>query len=142
MDKYKSSTQNAPLDIGLKVGPYPALTELTSSYVSPTGAKRDSSKKTPYGLVPLDLLDGTARVFRLGEVKYGRSNYRKGFPPFETLGSVIRHLTSIQQAIDVEDFDGSKGYLLDAESGEAHVHHLSCSILIMIDSLRRAGYNV
>lgn len=113
-----------------------------ANYTSPTGALRASSNKVQFQQIPLDLLDGTARVFKVGETKYGRWNWRKGFPPYETLGSIFRHLKDVQLAIELEDRDGTKGALKDRESGEAHCHHLLCSVLILIDSLRRDEWEV
>lgn len=119
-----------------------ASTAAESRHVSTTGAIRDNKAKVDYSLVPLDLLDGCARVFKIGETKYGRWNFRKGFEPSNTLGSVFRHLMEVQRAIELGDREGDLGHLLDAETGEGHAHHLLCSVLIMLDSLRRDGFKV
>lgn len=101
--------------------------------------KRFNKSKTPYHLVPLDLLDGTARVFKHGEIKYGRGNYRKGYEDvLETTGSLLRHYTEFQKFLN----DGDEATLYDKETGECHLHHLICSALISLQAMRKNGYKV
>lgn len=108
-----------------------------SGQATPVALKHDSDK-IPYDLIPLDLLDGTARVFGHGLKKYGRNNYRLGFEPTRPLGAVLRHLTEVQKAIET----GDNIHMIDSETGEAHLHHAVCSLLILIDSLRKKGEKV
>lgn len=110
--------------------------------VSATGAKRRNVGKTHYEDLPLDLLDGAADVMHMGKAKYGAENFRKGFDPVDTLGSILRHVSQLQRAVCTEDKDGSKGHLIDAESGKAHIHHAITSLLIAVDSMRKAGFKV
>jgi len=98
--------------------------------------------KVPYDLLPLDLLDGASRVFRHGMKKYARNNYRNGFEPVRLLGALLRHTASLQQAIEQEDLDGSKGFLLDEESGLSHIHHVLCSTMMLVDSMRKKGFKI
>ena len=122
----------------------PMPTEETQ-FVSETGARRNSIGKTPYAYLPLDLLDGAAWVMQLGATKYGNGNYRKGFHPLDALNSLLRHVTSLQLAVSTEDMDGSAGHLLDdgaGGSGQAHIHHVITSTLILLDSMRLKGYKV
>jgi hypothetical protein len=79
-----------------------------------------------------------------GAVKYKDiENYRKGYPDLlSPLSSVMRHLTELQRAILEKDVDNSKGHLLDSESGEAHVHHLLTSTLLLLHSMRLQGYRI
>jgi hypothetical protein len=111
-------------------------------YVSPTGAKRLSVGKVPMSFVPLDLLDGTVEVLADGATTYGRNNYRNGFPPLEVLDSLMRHLAQLQRALETEDKTGERGHLLDEKSKKAHVHHVVCNALFLIDSMRKDGYRV
>lgn len=113
-----------------------------SQFVSETGAKRNSNGKTPYAYLPLDLLDGAAWVMQKGAIKYGNGNYRLGFEPLDALNSLIRHVTSLQQAITTEDKENHVGHLLDTDSGLSHLHHVITSALILVDSMRQKGYKV
>ena len=106
-------------------------------------AKRFNEGKVDYSQLPLDLLDGAASVMEYGSKKYSKYNYRKGYANLESpLASLIRHLVQVQQTIEKEDIDGSKGILLDSESGLAHIHHVVTSTLLLIHSMRLKGYKL
>lgn len=117
-----------------------------------SGAKRNTVGKTPYGYVPLDLLDGAARVMEHGHRKYGRlepshplgpdENFRAGFPPQDSLHNLLRHLTAVQRAVQTEDRAGAKGHLRDADSGQGHIHHVITCALLLLQSMRKDGYEV
>lgn len=113
-----------------------------AEYVSPTGAKRNSVGKAPLGYFPLDLAEGAAAVMAYGAGKYSPGNYRKGFPPAEALHSLMRHVAAVQAAVEADDKDGSAGLLLDAESGQAHIHHVVTSALILVQSMKKEGWGV
>jgi hypothetical protein len=105
-------------------------------------AKRFNEGKTPYGNLPLDLLDGAARVMAKGEVKYTRANYRLAYSDLMSpLHSLLRHAAALQPAIEQELYD-KDGPLFDAESGEAHIHHVITSALILIQAMRKKGIAV
>jgi hypothetical protein len=111
---------------------------------APKEALRFNEGKVPMAYVPLDLLDGAAKVLAYGAKKYGDpENYRKGYSDLlSPLSSAIRHLVELQRAIMEKDVDNGKGHLLDSESGEAHVHHLLTSTLLLLHSMRLQGYKV
>jgi hypothetical protein len=113
--------------------------ELSKEFPNNVAMKFDSGK-TPYDLLPLDLLDGTARVFKGGEGKYGVDNYRSngGFDPRRPLAAILRHMSEVQRAI----ITGDQERMIDKDFGEAHLHHAICSALILIDSLRQRGWNI
>ncbi len=119
--------------------PIEKYVELATSQVS-TGAKKFDTGKTPYDLVPLDLLDGVARVFKGGENKYGLDNFRSngGFDPRRPLAAMMRHVMEIQRSI----ITGDQERMVDKDFGEAHIHHAICSALILVDSLRQRGWKV
>ena len=105
-------------------------------------ALRFNQGKTPYGNLPLDLLDGAARVMGKGEVKYGRANYRKGYEDLlSPYHSLLRHVAALQPALEQNLLDQG-GPLYDEESGEAHIHHVITSALILIQALRKKGVRV
>jgi hypothetical protein len=109
-----------------------------------TEALRFNEGKTPYAYVPMDLLDGAAKVMGYGAKKYKDSeNFRKGYSDLlSPLSSVMRHLVEVQRAVHTKDVDNSKGHLYDKESGEAHVHHLITSVMMLIHSMRLKGFNI
>ena len=76
-------------------------------------AKRFNSGKVPMHFVPLDMLQGLARVLEDGAVVYGEDNWRKGAPASEQIDSLLRHLTKLQS-----------GEMRDSESGLPHVDHM------------------
>lgn len=108
-----------------------------------TEALRFNEGKPRMGYLPLDLLDGAAEVMAYGAQKYSVGNYRKGYKDLQSpLSSLIRHVASLQRAIEEEDVEGFKGHLYDAESGQAHVHHVITSALLLIHSMRLKDYNI
>lgn len=111
---------------------------------APKEALRFNEGKTPYAYVPMDLLDGAAKVMAYGAKKYNDSeNFRKGYSDLlSPLSSVMRHLVEVQRSIHTNDLDNSKEHLYDKESGEAHVHHLVTSVLLLIHSMRLKGYRI
>jgi hypothetical protein len=111
-----------------------------AEYVSPTGAKRNSVGKAPLGYFPLDLCEGAAAVMKYGAGKYSPGNFRAGYPPVEALHSLMRHVAAVQAAVEADDKDGSAGLLLDAESGQAHIHHVVTSALILVQSMKKEGW--
>ena len=105
-------------------------------------AKRFNSGKTPYGNLPLDLLDGAARVMHKGETKYGRSNYRAGYSDLMSpYHSLLRHVVALQPVIEQGLYEEG-GPLYDDESGEAHVHHAITSALILVQAMRKKGLKI
>ena len=111
---------------------------------APKEALRFNEGKTPYAYVPMDLLDGAAKVMAYGAKKYNDSeNFRKGYSDLlSPLSSVIRHLVEVQRSIHTNDLDNTKGHLLDKESGEAHIHHLLTSVMLLIHSMRLKGFKL
>jgi hypothetical protein len=146
MEKYRMSMTTPPTE----QEQFPAVTdcpptlagEIKNAKISKGAALRFNEGKVPMAYVPLDLLDGAARVMEKGAAKYKDSeNYRKGYSDLRSpLSSLMRHLTELQRAIAEEDLDGRGGHLLDKESGEGHIHHLITSALLLLHSMRLKGY--
>lgn len=88
-------------------------------------AARFNSGKVDYTLIPLNLLEGEARVWMKGAEKYGRDNWKKGMPWSAVFASTLRHLIAL---IGGED--------IDPESGEFHESHIQCNMR-MIQYYRR-----
>lgn len=119
-----------------------ADTVIACEHKEPKEARRDNEGKIPYANLPMDLLAGSAYVMAYGEKRYGRANYRQGYADvYSPLNSLMRHVSQLQAALEIEDKDGSKGLLID-ESGFCHVHHVVTSALLLIHTMKLKGYKV
>lgn len=83
------------------------------------GTKFDNGK-ADLSLLPPPGLYGAARVFEFGAKKYGRYNFTKGFTASRLIAASLRHITAWAWGED-----------LDSESGESHVHHAICCLLML-----------
>lgn len=81
---------------------------------------RFNQDKVPYELIPLHLLETTARVFGYGAKKYAAWNWAKGMPFSVVIGCLKRHLAAIERGEDI-----------DPESGLPHIGHLMCNALML-----------
>lgn len=81
---------------------------------------RFNQDKAPYELIPLHLLETTARVFGYGAKKYAAWNWAKGMPFSVVIGCLKRHLAAIERGEDI-----------DPESGLPHIGHLMCNALML-----------
>ena len=83
-------------------------------------ALRFNENKVPMEMIPLHLLEGTAKVF--GEqIKYPKWNWLQGMEWSIPYACILRHLSKWYQGEDV-----------DAESGLNHLHHVMCNLLMLI----------
>jgi len=71
-----------------------------------------SEGKLPLEQIPVEMLQALAAIYRFGEVKYSRDNWKQGTDWHEFYGSALRHLTSWWLGQD-----------LDAESQLPHLAH-------------------
>ena len=92
-----------------------------------TGFKKADQEKIRWELLPFAQLEKVARVFTYGAKKYADENYLKGTTWRRYLGAACRHLTS-----------WAMGEENDPESGEPHLAHAICSILMLME-LQRVG---
>lgn len=86
---------------------------------NPNQAKRFNNGKVDYTLLPLDALEAEARVWMMGERKYGRSNWTKLWgddTPQVAMASALRHI-----------FAYLNGEEYDPESGIHHLAHVRCN---------------
>lgn len=108
---------------------------------STTGGQKESKGKTPMQYLPLDLCEGAAKVLAKNAKenggKYDADNFRKGVGTSVAVGSILRHLTKIQEAIRNGDKENT-----DEESGEPHVSHLLADVLILIAAMKVEGFKV
>ena len=75
--------------------------------------KFDQEKVDLHVLDPL-FMEGTARVLRSGEQKYGKSDWKKGMTQTRIINAIRRHLAQIEKGEDIDD-----------ESGFHHAYHIA-----------------
>ena len=79
------------------------------------GKKYDEGKLR-MDLVPIEAIDGIARVLGMGAKKYGDRNWERGINYSRVYAALFRHLTSWWSGED-----------LDPESGFNHLDHILCN---------------
>lgn len=84
-----------------------------------------SAQKFDAGKLPMDLLDpewleGVASVLRFGAEKYDAHNWRNGMSFSRLYAATQRHLMQF-----------AKGWETDGESGESHLLHASCCLMML-----------
>lgn len=85
---------------------------------------RFNEGKPKFSSLPLQELEGAARVFEKGEEKYGKVNYQKGLETDGIYDSLLRHVFAMQHEEN------------DAETGELHLDHAICNLLMLRWMLR------
>ena len=83
------------------------------------GIKHDGTK-APLSMLPPAGLEGAARVFEFGAQKYGTYNFMGGFAYTRLTSAALRHL-----------FAWIWGQDKDEESGQSHLHHCICCLLML-----------
>lgn len=94
-------------------------------------ALRYNDGKVDFSLLPVDALEAEARVWAMGEKKYGRDNWQKLWGDKTVnvvMASLLRHAFAIQ-----------KGEELDPESGEQHAAHIRCNAAMLIRYFNQRG---
>jgi hypothetical protein len=82
---------------------------------------RYNNGKADYSLIPLEVLEGPARVLEYGASKYARDNWKKPTHWSVSYACLMRHMAAWQA-----------GDLIDDESGQSHLAHAACNILQML----------
>ena len=115
------------IDIGLEQHPdgtdystTAQVVEQMNKRMSPGGTKHDSNK-IDLSLVPRVLMEAVAQALQFGEGKYGRYNFRRGFPNHRLIAACLRHVLAYQ---DGED--------LDPESNLPHLAHATACIAMLL----------
>lgn len=80
--------------------------------------------KPQMGLIPVGAMGAVARVMELGARKYGPYNWRsKAVKKMVYAHAALRHI-----------FSWISGQTHDPESGESHLAHAACCMLIVLDA--------
>ena len=93
---------------------------------STAGAVKNDIAKPPMDLLSTCWLEGVARVMGFGAKKYAKDNWRKGMLWSRLIAACLRHLLSFN---DGED--------RDPESGESHLLHASCCLMMLYEQTER-----
>lgn len=104
--------------------------ESSQSPPSESRANRFNTGKIDYTITPTDALAEEAKVWMMGEKKYGRNNWEKLWSTDTVnivLASALRHMTAIQN-----------GESHDPESGLQHAAHVRCNMAMIIRYFRQA----
>jgi len=91
-----------------------------NSQAKGSGARANTGKVS-FSLIPFHLMAGVARVFMSGKLKYAEWNWAKGMKWSVCFDCVFRHL--LKWFYCGED--------IDPESGEHHLDHVICNILML-----------
>jgi len=75
---------------------------------------RKNQGKPQLSLVPLALMESTARALEFGVEKYSRDNWRGGLPLYQILDCLMRHTHKLSDPNEPD---------IDEESG---LHHVDC----------------
>ena len=83
------------------------------------GDIKADSGKTRWDLVPMEALEGIAKIFTYGSIKYDDNNWKKSEYPDRYYAAAMRHLAEIR-----------KGNWIDPESGLPHIDHCLTSLVM------------
>lgn len=85
------------------------------------GSKFDTEKNLVQ-LLPVIAMERIAQIFTFGAKKYSEWNWSKGIKYSRIYGALLRHL-----------FAWYKGEKADPESGQSHLYHAGCCIMMLIE---------
>lgn len=83
-------------------------------------APKDDDDKPPLDLVPLELMEGVARVMNRGRIKYGLNTWKRGLRWGRTFAALMRHLLAWKSGRDT-----------DPEFGLPHLDHALTQLLML-----------
>lgn len=83
------------------------------------GALKFDADKPKMSLIERCFIEGVARVLTFGAKKYAARNYRNGASVSRYIDAAMRHLVAF-----------SDGETMDSESGESHLYHCACSLMM------------
>lgn len=88
-------------------------------------AQKFDTEKVRMDLLPPLALQDIAKVFTFGAAKYSAWNWSKGMDQSRLFGALQRHLNAWQ-----------RGEELDPESGEPHLSHAGCCMLMLMETAK------
>lgn len=83
---------------------------------------KDDQKKSRVDLIPSQPLIEVGHVLRVGAMKYGDHNWRRGMAWSRLYSAALRHMYAW--------FDGQD---IDEESGMSHLAHATCCLLFLME---------
>ncbi len=85
-----------------------------------------------WDLLPMQALDGVAKVLEKGAEAHGNRNWEKGLPSSSWLSHAMRHLgIYISQRLGLQKFSG------ESISNEPHLYHAICNLLMLAETEAR-----
>jgi hypothetical protein len=84
--------------------------------------KRFNEGKPRISLIPASAMRAEAKVWEMGERKYGKKNWSKGMKWTIPIDCMFRHLLAISEGEDI-----------DPESGELHAAHIRTNAAMLIE---------
>jgi len=106
------------IDAALGIDRTKGIGDVTSD-AKGSGARYNAGK-ADYSLIPMHLLEDTAKVFMFGEKKYARNNWMKGMKWTVPFACLMRHM-----------FAWFRGEEVDSDSGLPHLAHALCNLLML-----------
>lgn len=88
---------------------------------APGEGRKNDAGKVPHDLLPIELVDGVARVLMFGAEKYERRNWEKGMRWGRCYAAAQRHLLAWWAGADRDD-----------ETGLSHLAHAACCIAFLM----------
>lgn len=83
--------------------------------------RKDDAGKTPYDLLPPELLEQVAQVLAVGAGKYAPRNWERGMRWGRPFAALMRHMWAWWRGED-----------RDAETGLSHLAHAACCIAFLL----------
>jgi hypothetical protein len=106
------------IDASLGIDRTKGIGDVTSD-AKGSGARYNAGK-ADYSLIPMHLLEDTAKVLMFGEKKYARNNWMKGMKWTVPFACLMRHM-----------FAWFRGEEVDSDSGLPHLAHAMCNLLML-----------
>lgn len=97
-----------------------------SLVLTEVGGTKHDSDKLRVDLLPVDVLEGVAKILTHGANKYGDRNWERGITYGRLYGAVLRHLFAFQRGEDI-----------DPESGLPHIDHALCELMFLSAMTKR-----
>ena len=86
------------------------------------GGTKFDNEKNLVQLLPVISMERIAQIFTFGAKKYSQWNWSKGIEYSRIYGALLRHL-----------FAWYRGEKIDSESGQSHLYHAGCCIMMLIE---------
>jgi len=125
MTKEEDDLEEFPKTLAGELKEFFTPTEKQEQHPGMSIALKYDTDKIDWLLLPFIALEEVVKVFDFGAKKYSRGNYRHGFEQLRLLNASLRHILS-----------HARGEDRDPESGEYHLAHAICCLLMLLTNLK------